>query len=210
VADLIEHLESFLGRIAGGSRGDESTPDAVQVAWFGPDVPFAGVTTLVTIGLSRRRLESPDGAAVHQELLMHVPNDEYPARAAGLLFQVAGEMVDRRAALSHGQVIGPRGPLFPGRPATAMVAISPRYLPDEFARCHLDESVPVVLTWLVPITSGEAEVIRQEGWETLEGAFAAEDPDLTDPDRPEVRPVGAGPAGAGPAGAGPVGGGTVG
>src|SRR6201995_4888649 len=98
VADLIEHLESYLGLIAGGSRGDESTPDAVQAAWFGPDVPFDGVTTLVTIGLARRRLELPGGEAAHQELLMHVPTDEYPARAAGLLFQVAGEMVGRQAA----------------------------------------------------------------------------------------------------------------
>jgi hypothetical protein len=66
-----------------------------------------------------------------------------------------------------------------------MVAISPRYLPKSFAVCHT-ESVPVVLTWLVPITTGEAEVIQKSGWGTLEQAFAAQNPDLADPSRTEV------------------------
>jgi hypothetical protein len=185
VADLIEHLESFLGPIAGGSRGDDATPEGVQVAWFGPGVPFDGVTTLVTVGLSRRHLGLATGEALHQELVMHVPTDDYPARAAGLLFQMAGEMVRRRAGLQHGQVIGPRGPLFPDSQTTAMVAISPRYLPEPFAVCHT-ERVPVVLTWLVPITTGEAEVIQKSGWGTLEQAFAAQNPDLADPGRAEM------------------------
>ncbi|WP_372495033.1 suppressor of fused domain protein [Micromonospora phytophila] len=103
-----------------------------------------------------------------------------PARAAGLLFQIAGEMVRRRAGLSNGQVIGPRGPLFPGGQSTAILAISPRYLPAPFAVCHT-EPAPVVFTWLVPITTGEAEVVQKFGWGTLEQAFAAQDPDLADP-----------------------------
>jgi hypothetical protein len=185
VADLVEHLESFLGLIAGGSRGDDATPEGVQVAWFGPDVPFGGVTTLVTVGLSRCHLGLPNGGALHQELVMHVPTDDYPARAAGLMFQVAGEMVRRRAGLQHGQVIGPRGHLFPGSHTTAMVATSPRYLPESFAVCHT-ESAPVVLAWLIPITTGEAEVIQVLGWEALEQAFAAQNPDLADPARVEV------------------------
>ncbi|MEU4483141.1 suppressor of fused domain protein [Micromonospora sp. NPDC023966] len=185
MAGLIEHLESFLGLIAGGSRGDDTTPEGVQVAWFGPDVPFGGVTTLVTVGLSRRHLNLPSDGALHQELVMHVPTDDYPARAAGLLFQVAGELVRRRAGLSNGQVIGPRGPLFPGGQTTAIVAISPRYLPESFAVCHT-EPAPVVFTWLVPITTGEAEVIQKFGWGTLEQSFAAQDPDLADPGRAEV------------------------
>jgi hypothetical protein len=94
-------------------------------------------------------------------------------------------MVRRRAGLPHGQVIGPKGPLFPGSQTTAMVAISPRYLPEAFAVCRI-ETAPVVLTWLGPITTGEAELIQKSGWGALEQAFAAQDPDLADPGRPEV------------------------
>ncbi|MBB4765605.1 suppressor of fused domain protein [Amorphoplanes digitatis] len=172
MADVIEHLESFLGHMSGGSRGDETTPEGVQLAWF-PDSPFPGVTTPVTVDLSRRHLAMPNGGALHQELMMHVPKSDYPARAAGLLFQVAGEMVRRGSALQHAQVIGPHGPLFPGSQMTAMVAISPLYLPDASAFVRVEDSVPVVLTWLVPITDGEAE-------------FSSEDPPR--PSQPVGRP----------------------
>ncbi|MEV0718774.1 suppressor of fused domain protein [Asanoa sp. NPDC050611] len=186
MAGLIEHLESYLGTIAGGSRGDDTTPAGVQVAFFGPDVPFAGVTTVVTVGLWRRHLTVAGAGAVHQELMMHVPNDDYPARAAGLLFQVAGELVRRQAGLRHGQVIGPAGPVFPGSRMTALVATNPGYLPESFAVCRT-ESVPIVLTYLLPLTGGEAGVVRERGLPALERLFVAEDPDLTDPGRPEVR-----------------------
>ncbi|GAA2498639.1 hypothetical protein Ahu01nite_037190 [Winogradskya humida] len=185
VADLIEHLESHLGRMTGGSQGDEETPPGVHIAFFGPDPSLRGATTLTTVGLSRRHLTLPSGEAWHQELLMHVPPGDFPPRAAGLLFQLAGEMVTRGSGLQHGQVIGPRGPLFPGARTTAMVAASPRYLPEEFSVCHTAET-PIVLTWLIPITTAEAALIRERGWPALARAFATEDPDLTDPARPDV------------------------
>ncbi|MEU4238351.1 suppressor of fused domain protein [Actinoplanes sp. NPDC026619] len=191
MADLIEHLESFLGTMSGASRGDDSTPPGVQVAWF-PNSPFTGVTTLVTVGLSRRHLGLPGGGSVHQELMMHVPNGDYPAQAAGLLFQLAGEMVRRGSALRPAQLIGPRGPLFPGSRLTAMVATSPVYLPEGFAVCRGGESAPVVLAWLVPISGGEAEVIRRDGWAALEEILVAQDPNLADPGRPEVALTGRG------------------
>jgi suppressor of fused protein SUFU len=181
---LIEHLESYLGTMAGGSSGDGSTPQGVQVVWF-PDAPWAGVTTLVTLGLSRRHLALPDGEAMHQELMMHVRND-HASYAVGLLFQVAGQMVDRRSALRHAQLIGPHGPVFPGSRLTAMVAISPHYMPERFEVCRLEEDVPAVFAWMVPITTGEADMLRTSGWESLQKAFAAQDPDLADPARPEI------------------------
>ncbi|MEU9828497.1 hypothetical protein [Micromonospora chersina] len=51
---------------------------------------------------------------------------------------------------------------------------------------NLPDHVRDVFTWLVPITTGEAEVIQKFGWGTLEQAFAAQDPDLADPGRAEV------------------------
>ncbi|GAA1894721.1 suppressor of fused domain protein [Asanoa iriomotensis] len=187
MADLIAHLESYLGTIAGGSQGDDTTPSGVQVAFFGPDAPFAGVTTVVTVGLWRRHLTVAGDRALHQELLMHVPNDDYPARAAGLLFQVAGELVRRGAGLRHGQVLGPAGPVFPGSAMTALVATNPGYLPESFAVNRTD-SVAIVLTLLLPITTGEAAVVRERGLPALEGLFVAEDLDLTDPGRADVAP----------------------
>jgi hypothetical protein len=53
MAHLFEHLESFLDECAGGGA-DDTTPPGVRVVWFGPDVPFDDVTTLVTLGLSNQ------------------------------------------------------------------------------------------------------------------------------------------------------------
>src|ERR671936_638255 len=52
MSGLIEHLESHLGEIVSGYRGDDTTPDGVLVAQFAPDRPWPGMTTLVTAGLS--------------------------------------------------------------------------------------------------------------------------------------------------------------
>src|SRR5690242_3451642 len=91
MADLVGHLELFLGPIEGGTRGDDSTPVGVQAIWFGADAPFAGVTTWATLGLSNHHLTQPSGRALHQELVMHLPNARQPANTAGVLFQVADE-----------------------------------------------------------------------------------------------------------------------
>jgi hypothetical protein len=112
VTELIAHLESYLGPIAAGTAGDESTPAGVQVVRFGAHCPHPGVTTIATLGLSRHHLAQPSGKGVHQELLMHLPTAGQPGDAAGLLFQVAAEMIAHGCGLLRGEVIGPRGPLF--------------------------------------------------------------------------------------------------
>jgi hypothetical protein len=69
-------------------------PPVFKSPRFGPDTPLPGVTTLVTLGLSRHHLRLPNGNGAHQELLMHLPIEgEYPAQAAGIMFQIATEMV---------------------------------------------------------------------------------------------------------------------
>ena len=184
MTDLIEHLESFLGEMSGGSSGDDTTPPGVQVAWF-PNAPFDGTTTLVTTGLSNHHLAQGD-RGLHQELLMHVPAERQPPTAAGVLFQVAGIVLARGHGLLKGEVLGPYGRLFEEGEMTALIAFSPVYLPDEFAVCETP-APPVFLTWLVPITTGEARLVETRGWSALEDAFVADDPDLTSPLRPEVR-----------------------
>lgn len=186
VADLIEHLERSLGPIAGGTRGDGSTPSGVQVIRFGADAPFAGVTTWATLGLSNQHLGRTGGGGLHQELVMHVPTARQPDNVAGLLFQMAGELIQRGHGVARGEVIGPRGRLFAGTEMTALVAAQPVYLPDEFAVCETP-AAPVVLAWLVPLTQAEAHFAHTQGWAALEAVFVQQDPDLTDHERTSVQ-----------------------
>jgi hypothetical protein len=185
MAELIAQLESFLGPIMAGSRDDESTPAGIQVVWFGPDRPSAGVTTVVTLGLSHHRLSQPSGTDLRQELMLHLPTTDQPANAAGILFQVAAELLDGHRGLLRGEIIGPRGPLFAATRMTALYATVPVYLPDEFAVCPTEAGL-VVMTWLVPVTDEEAGYLRTHGWHALEQAFLAENPDLTDLSRPSI------------------------
>jgi hypothetical protein len=185
VADLVEHLESFLGPINRGARGDRSTPAGVQVVWFADDAPFLGVTTIVTLGLSHHRLFQPGGNDLRQELMLHLPTADQPANAVGVLFQLAGELIDGHRGLLRGELVGPRGRLFAGAEMTALYATAPVYLPDEFAVCD-SPTGPIVLTWLVPITDAEAHYLDTHGWPALEAAFQAENPDLTDLTRTSI------------------------
>lgn len=179
MTNLIEHLESHLGTISGGSRGDESTPAGVQVVWFGADCPHPGTTTIATLGLSRHPFTQPGGQGLHQELLMHLPMaPRQPANSAGLLFQVAAELLARGRGLLHGEVIGPRGPLFGSGPMTALYATAPGYLPAGFDICDTGTTT-VVMTCLIPVTDAEAAYISAIGWRAFERALADEDPELT-------------------------------
>jgi hypothetical protein len=189
MTELIAHLESYLGEISGGTSGDDSTPDGLQVVWFGANRPHTGVTTIARLGLSRHHLAQSGGKGLHQELLMHLPMVGQPRNAAGLLFQVAAELIARGRGLLRGEVIGPRGPLFGSGQMTALYAAAPGYLPDGFDVCDTG-TVTVVMTWLVPITDTEANYVRARGWSAFEDALVAEDPDLVDLSRSPVTAVG--------------------
>jgi hypothetical protein len=182
VRNLLEHFEAYLGRVRAGFPGDESTPPGVQVVRFGPDQPFTGVTTVATLGLSRHYLNQPTQPPVRQELIMHVPEYAQPSNLAGVLLQVADEMLRNQRCLLRGEVVGPRGTLFAGTAMTAFYAALPVYLPDGFAD-FVNEDGPVALTWLVPITDAEAGYVARYGWSAFEDALAVEDPDLTDLNR---------------------------
>ncbi len=117
---------------------------------------------------------------------MHVPTARQPDNVAGLLFQMAGELIQRGHGVARGEVIGPRGRLFAGTEMTALVAAQPVYLPDEFAVCETP-AAPVVLAWLVPLTQAEAHFAHTQGWAALEAVFVQQDPDLTDHERTSVQ-----------------------
>ena len=185
MTELIAHLESHLGAISGGTNGDESTPEGLQVAWFGANRPYTGVTTIATLGLSRHHLAQSGSKGLHQELLMHLPMASQPRNAAGLLLQVAAELLLRGRGLLRGEVIGPRGPLIGSGQMTALNAAAPGYLPPGFDICDTG-TITIVMTWLIPITATEAHYVHTQGWPAFEETLAAEDPDLADLSRSPV------------------------
>lgn len=79
---VIEHLESYVGEIAGGHS---SLPDGSKAPFHvvqAPRGPAPGLTTFATLGLCRFPLaqlgECEQDHRVRQELVMVVPSDAVP------------------------------------------------------------------------------------------------------------------------------------
>ena len=181
MADLTEHLEQHLGLVQDGAT-DPELP-RINVVWFGLNRPYPGMRTLSTLGLSHHHLTG--SGANHQELLLHVREQTAPPNAPAILFQVAGELIERGHGLRRGEVIGPRGRLFDQGECTALYATGPAYVSEDFGELNTG-SRTIILVWLVPITTAEAEFVASHGWPAFEDLLAAGDPDLSDVSRPPL------------------------
>ncbi|WP_102193367.1 suppressor of fused domain protein [Microbacterium aurantiacum] len=184
---LIEHFERTLGPIHSGwsvdADGAEMPFQLVRFAG-GSDTDSVGYATL---GLSRQALSSPDpGRSIRQELLVLAPEALKPDHVVSLLIQVGSMVIGTRRALRRGNVIGPAGPLVPGSDLTALYVTMPVYFPDEFATFAGDEG-DVLIAWLVPITTGEADFISRHGFDAFEDELVDQDPDLVDFRRSEMK-----------------------
>jgi hypothetical protein len=62
----------------------------------------------------------------------------------------------------------------------------PVYFDDDFFSVTIENGSDVAVVWLIPITAEETAFIRDEGWEAFEDALVRQDPDLLDPDRPQL------------------------
>lgn len=61
----------------------------------------------------------------------------------------------------------------------ALYVAMPAYLPDKFTSCT-EETRPIAIAWLVPISASEAEYVATRGWDEFEDRLVELDPDLTD------------------------------
>jgi hypothetical protein len=153
-----------------------------QVVRFagGSDADSVGYATL---GLSRYPLSSPtSGRAIQHELFMLAPESLSPDLVVSLLLQVGSAALRARRALLRGDVVGPAGPLVPGSALTALYVTMPVYFPDDFATFSGDDG-DVVVAWLVPISTQEADFVSRQGWDAFEDRLLEHDPDLVDFER---------------------------
>lgn len=166
-ACLKKHVDRFCGKKPSDVRVEASL--GVTVAKFS-DVPRKGLVTELTIGLSGRRLEQPRGGRpLRHELLTCVDRAYAGLPWVEVLLAVAKGAIEDSKAFERGQVLGPAGALFPEEPAvsaTALLCSSPAFFPPEFGEFECDGEA-IVIVELVPITSGEAEWIRQNGWSSF-------------------------------------------
>ncbi|QUW78585.1 suppressor of fused domain protein [Streptomyces mirabilis] len=186
--ELIDHLESRLGRMLGAWSPPAGAPQGTpQVACF-REGQLSGAQAFATIGLSRTPLWDPTSDRhFHLELLAC----ENASRTTGyghfpeVLEYVAGQLVASGRAILRGDVLPLPAPL-PGGVMTCLYAGLPVYFDDDFFSVTVENGSDVAIVWLIPITAEETAFIREKGWEAFEDALVRQDPDLLDPDRPQL------------------------
>ena len=169
---LIDHLEDYLGPIeAVFPESQSGTKLPFLVAQFSE--VFDSASAFVTIGLA--------SAPFAQELLLlALATTSDPPNFAFALQNAAMFALSRNSALERGEVMGPYEELVHGYPFTAFYVALPVYFPAEFAATKDDDGKPVTILWLIPITTPEAEFVKQHGWNKFEDLLTEQDPDLTD------------------------------
>jgi hypothetical protein len=183
--DLVQHLESYLGEIAGGWAKDAANERMpFQIVRF-EESPEHGLTTYSTLGLSRHVLDLPT-KSVRQELVMTVDRVFATPSVVSVLTAVGELVLDRHRGLLRGEVLPPRGALVPSARLDALYAAAPVMLPNEFATL-LGSNPPTVFVWLVPISNREADLVATHGWGWFEDQLVEQQPDLYDLDRRDIR-----------------------
>ncbi|MGD6834433.1 suppressor of fused domain protein [Sutcliffiella halmapala] len=178
---FIQFLDIHLGPIeCGWTEDDRGERLPVQVAKYSKG-PFSDTKTVSTLGLSKVPLTSNvSGKQIWQELIFvsysNIGNINLPA----LLAQVSQTSLDSGTAFLRGDVIGPYGPIFDDSNFEALYVTIPGYFPDSFDAFKVNDKKTIIMVWLIPITSKEAEFIRQNGWEEFEDKLEELDPDLID------------------------------
>ncbi|MBL8298440.1 MAG: suppressor of fused domain protein [Rhodanobacteraceae bacterium] len=179
---LVQHLEKYLGEIQAGWSPVTGGAASFQV------VQFRGIPDLScfsTLGLSNYVLPSRNnGKSIRCELVMIAKKEG--GLLASLLSEVGEELINAGSALLRGDVIGPKGALFDDAQMTALYATAPTFLPNDFGTCQVANLGPVVLIWLIPITTREAAIVSSRGWDYFEARMADVNPDFFDMHRSEV------------------------
>ncbi len=181
MADLVEHIEQFCGRILGGYTLDENGEKAPFQVVRTEGGPVPGVQTICTLGLSNFALASKhSGKLIRHELVLLTRRNVESTNLAALVQQVGLEALTRSNAYLRGEVLGPRTSLTDNSTTTAFYLAQPVYFPDGFHVFTLDDDQQVVFVWLVPITTLEANFIENHGWERFEKELLKQNPDLLD------------------------------
>ncbi len=159
---LRNHIDSFCGEEPDQFFKESSV--GINVAKFN-DVPDQGLTTFISIGFSSHLLMQDSGKNIRQELLITVDNMHSDLPIEEIIFSVSKLMLNSHKAVMHGQVIGPRGFLFPEEKKihlTSLLCSYPAFFPEDFSFFE-NENVTVFVE-LIPTLTSEAKLVNKEGW----------------------------------------------
>jgi hypothetical protein len=181
--NIIEHAESFLGKISHGWK-EKNSSNTLQVVSF-RDKPFESIDTFLTVGLSHHELMISDTKKVRHELILPLARIDLSNTIVSLLIFISELILKNHFALLRGQVIRLRQDVAENLGFEAVYCAIPVFLDDAFA--SFDGSQPsTVIVWTLPIYKSEADYIDKNGWSKFEDLLEEKDPDLFSLDREPI------------------------
>jgi hypothetical protein len=187
VPQVLAHLESQIGPVETGWIVTEVSPQYSVVKYANP---VSGGTVYGTIGLSARKLHSPQkkGNKIRQELLILAPIGQFEDLMPKLVRHLATEIAKSGHIVRRGELISLDGRPFPDSELSGVYATEPVYFPEGVHEPFQVAGEDVVFVWLVPVTQTEAIYAYDNGWEMFEDLLEQVDPDLVDFNRPSIVP----------------------
>lgn len=183
----IRFLEDHLGEIQHGwSKDYQGNALPFQIVKY-TSGPYPETVTYSTLGISKEVLVSPTSKKEIRQEIVFVSYSKFGDKnIPGILQQVGLEVLESKTALLRGDVIGPYGKMFQQSNLEALYVSMPVYFPESFKTFEQDDNIPIVQTWLFPITVNEAKFINDAGWNKFEDILEDLDPDLLDFERKSI------------------------
>ena len=183
-SNIIEHVESYLGKIDQGWNAPLESKNHFSIARF-CDQPVEGMSTYMTLGLNHHILSMTEEREVRQELVFSAFVPDPSNEIVFFMLRFADLVLSKHEALLRGQVIGPGKSLFSNSAMNAIYISMPVIFEEGFNTFE-GSSPPTVLVWLVPIFADEARYVEKYGWGKFEDILEQKDPDLWDIERQSV------------------------
>jgi hypothetical protein len=176
-AIVIQHIESYLGKVEEGWKPGGSNPEGGHISLvryaLRPDEEWV---VLGSFGLSRLPLSQPTGHELRQEVLAVWPEEEMTDSLLSHLYSVSQTIAVTGESLGRGALLPiPDAPALASggqEPYVAWYACVPYFLPQSGVLCEAVDP-PLLLTWLIPVYENEAEFITAEGVEAFEDKVLA-------------------------------------
>lgn len=180
---LVEHIEKHLGKISiSWITEDISVPGKIQIIKF-METPAKGITTFITLGLSKHLLQMPSGKKCRQELVICANSNSNAEDLISILL-----MLGYRTSVSHKAIL--RGGIeYIGRSLTEnpemsyLYACVPFVFPESFDLLST-ATYSIMFPLLIPIYDKEAEIIGKNKKGYFEKILDEQETDLFDIKRP--------------------------
>jgi hypothetical protein len=171
-AVIVEHIQSYLGKVQEGWKPGGSNPEGGNISLVRYSLePEQGWVVLGSFGLSRLPLAQENNGELRQEILVCWPEEEMTDSLLSHIYSIAQTVAVTGASLGRGALLPiPSEPsLQSGRdePYVAWYTGVPYFLPSTGVLCEAVEP-PMLLTWLMPVYENEAEFIAAKGVEAFE------------------------------------------